>query len=43
MTPTPIRCVRVSHELWSAVTIKAKDEGKTASQVIVEALKQYIK
>jgi hypothetical protein len=43
MTPTPIRCVRVSQDLWSAVTAKATDEGKTASQVIVEALKQYIK
>jgi hypothetical protein len=43
MTQTPIRCVRVSQDLWSAVTAKAKDEGKTASQVIVEALKKYIK
>jgi hypothetical protein len=43
MTPTPIRCVRVSQDLWSAVTAKANDEGKTASQVIIEALKQYIK
>jgi hypothetical protein len=43
MTPTPIRCVRVSQDLWSAVTAKATDEGKTASQIIVEALKQYIK
>lgn len=43
MTPTPIRCVRVSQELWNAVTAKAKDEGKTASQIIIEALKEYIK
>jgi hypothetical protein len=43
MAPTPIRCVRVSQELWSAVIAKATDEEKTASQIIVEALKQYIK
>ncbi len=43
MTPTPIRCVRVSQELWNSVTAKATDEGKTASQIIIEALKEYIK
>jgi predicted HicB family RNase H-like nuclease len=43
MTQTPIRCVRVSQELWSAVTAKATNEGKSASQIIVEALKEYIK
>lgn len=43
MTPTPIRCVRVSQELWNLVTAKATDEEKTASQIVIEALKEYIK
>jgi hypothetical protein len=29
--------------LWSAVSAKATDEGKNASQIIIEALKEYIK
>jgi predicted DNA binding CopG/RHH family protein len=39
---TPTRTIRVSNELWSAVKDKAAIEGKTVTQVIIEALKEYI-
>lgn len=39
---TPTRTIRVSTELWSAVKEKAAIEGRTVTDVIVEALKRYI-
>jgi predicted transcriptional regulator len=39
---TPTRTIRVSDELWSAVKIKAADDSRTVTDVIVEALKAYI-
>jgi len=40
---TPTRTIRVSSELWSAVKDKAAIEGRTVTDVIIEALKAYIK
>lgn len=40
---TPTRTIRVSNELWSAVKDKAAIEGRTVTDVIIEALKAYIK
>ena len=40
---TPTRTIRVSAELWGAVKEKAKIEGRTVTDVIIEALKAYIK
>lgn len=40
---TPTRTIRVSTELWSAVKDKAAIEGRTVTDVIIEALKAYIK
>jgi predicted DNA binding CopG/RHH family protein len=40
---TPTRTIRVSSELWSAVKEKAAIEGRTITDVIIEALKDYIK
>lgn len=40
---TPTRTIRVSTELWSAVKDKAAIEGRTVTEVIIEALKEYIK
>jgi len=39
---TPTRTIRVSDELWSAVKIKAAEDSRTVTDVIVEALKAYI-
>lgn len=40
---TPTRTIRVSSELWSTVKEKAAIEGRTITDVIIEALKDYIK
>jgi predicted DNA binding CopG/RHH family protein len=40
---TPTRTIRVSTDLWLAVKDKAAIEGRTVTDVIVEALKAYIK
>jgi predicted HicB family RNase H-like nuclease len=37
------RSVRVSDQLWAAVKAKALAEQKSVSEVIVDALKVYIK
>lgn len=39
---TPTRTIRVSGDLWSAVKDKAAIEGRTVTDVIVEALKKYV-
>jgi predicted DNA binding CopG/RHH family protein len=39
---TPTRTIRVSEELWSAVKQKASDDGRTVTDVIVVALKDYV-
>jgi len=39
---TPTRTIRVATSLWTAVKEKAADEGRTVTDVIIEALKAYI-
>jgi hypothetical protein len=39
---TPTRTIRVAPELWSAVKEKAAIEGRTVTDVIISALKDYI-
>lgn len=38
-----IRSVRVSDALWFKVKLKAKEEERSVSEVIVEYLREYIK
>jgi hypothetical protein len=40
---TPTRTIRVATDLWASVKEKAAIEGRTVTDVIVEALKAYIK
>lgn len=40
---TPTRTIRVSEELWTAVKEKAAVDKRTVTDVIIEALKAYIK
>lgn len=40
---TPRRTVRVPDEVWEAARRKAADEGKTITEVIVDALKRYVR
>ena len=38
-----IRSVRVSEQLWRKAQAKAKAEGTTVSEVIVDFLKEFVK
>jgi predicted HicB family RNase H-like nuclease len=38
-----MRSVRVSETLWNAVKARAAEEEKSVSEVIVDALKAYIR
>lgn len=38
-----IRSVRVSDSLWYKVKLKAKEEDRTVSEVIVDYLRDYVK
>lgn len=40
---TPQRTIRVPDELWQAVKEKAKRRGETVTDVIVAALKRYVR
>jgi len=39
---TPTRTIRVSEELWSAVKEKAALDNRTVTDVIIQALKEYV-
>jgi len=39
---TPTRTIRVSADLWSAVKEKAALDNRTVTDVIIQALKEYI-
>lgn len=39
---TPTRTIRVSEELWAAVKEKAALDNRTVTDVIIEALKEYV-
>jgi hypothetical protein len=40
---TPNRTVRIPDELWDAVKRKAADRGETVTDVIIRALKRYLR
>lgn len=40
---TPNRTVRVPDELWEAVMRKAQERGETVTDVIIRALKRYLR
>ena len=39
---TPTRTIRVNADLWAAVKEKAAIEGRTVTDVIINALKRYV-
>ena len=39
---TPIRTLRVTDELWTAVQAKAAEQGITVTSVIIAALEKFI-
>ncbi|WP_082748397.1 YlcI/YnfO family protein [Nocardioides jensenii] len=40
---TPVRSVRVPDELWDQVKRRADDEGKSLTQVVLDALRQHVR
>lgn len=40
---TPNRTIRVPTDLWDAVKVKAKERGETVTDVIIRALKRYLR
>lgn len=40
---TPLRSIRIATDLWQLVQAKAKEQGTTASAIIIQALREYIK
>jgi hypothetical protein len=40
---TPHRSIRVDADLWQLALEKAKQEGTTATAIIIQALRDYIK
>jgi hypothetical protein len=40
---TPLRSIRVDADLWQLALKKAKEEGTTATAIIIQALQEYIK
>jgi macrodomain Ter protein organizer (MatP/YcbG family) len=43
MTGKKARSVRVSDQVWAKAKAKAREEGTTVSELIVDFLKAYIK
>lgn len=39
---TTLRNIRIADELWDSAKAKAKAEGRNVSEVIREALEQYV-
>lgn len=40
---TPARSVRVPEDLWQAAQRRAKEKGETVSDVILRALRRYVR
>lgn len=40
--PTPLRAVRVPDELWDAALSCTRADGRTVTDVVVEALRAYV-
>lgn len=40
---TPTHSIRVDQELWDAVVRKAQERGETLTDVVIRALKAYLR
>lgn len=40
---TPNRTIRIADEIWLPAVEKAHDEGTTVTEVIIEALKRFLR
>jgi hypothetical protein len=39
---TPLRSIRVDADLWQLALEKARNEGTTATAIIIQALREYV-
>jgi hypothetical protein len=39
---TPLRSIRIDSELWQSALEKARNEGTTATAIIINALRDYV-
>lgn len=39
---TPLRSMRIDDDLWNAVRVKTRREGRSITSVIVRALRNYV-
>lgn len=40
---TPVRCFRIPDEVWEAIQRRAADDGETATDVVLKALRRYLR
>jgi macrodomain Ter protein organizer (MatP/YcbG family) len=40
---TPRRSVRVPEDLWQAALVRSQEKGETVTDVLVRALKRYVR
>jgi hypothetical protein len=40
---TPRRSVRVPEELWQAALVRSQEKGETVTDVLVRALRRYVR
>ena len=43
MNSTPIRTLRVPDDLWEAAQARAEERGETVTDVLIRALKRYVR
>ena len=39
---TPLRAIRIQPDIWDAVKAKAEQNGETVSDIVREAIQQYL-
>lgn len=41
--PTPIRTFRIPDDLWAAVQAEAEKRGESVTDVVIRALRRYVR
>ncbi len=41
--PTPLRSVRIPDDLWAAALERAAENGETVTDVVLRALRRYVR
>jgi hypothetical protein len=40
--PTPLHAIRIPDELWDAALARTRADGRTVTDVVIEALRAYV-